>query len=93
MRGMVEMSCRLGIINGMNKLKRYARMCSVLLLVGVLTFGCASALGKPNRSNKKRTTAPTIEASQPWLASVYAVVALAGVCVVAFKNPGRTHSD
>ena len=71
----------------MNKLKRYARKCAVLVLVGVLAFGGSTALGKP-----KSNALPKIEAGQPWLAAVYSVVALAGICVVAFKSPRRTHA-
>ena len=76
----------------MNKLKRYARTCAVLVLAGVLMFGGANALGS-SRSNKRSNRPPEIKAGQPWLASVYAVVALAGICVVAFKNPKRTRSN
>jgi len=71
----------------MNKLKRYARMCAILVLAGVLAFGGATALGGP-----KSKAPPVIEADQSWLAVVYSVVALAGICVVAFKNPRRTHA-
>jgi len=76
-----------GIIESMNKLKRYVRTCAVLVLLGVLAFGGATALGKP-----KATTPPKIEAKQPWMAAVYSVVALAGICVIAFKSPRRTHA-
>ena len=71
----------------MNKLKRYARTFAVLVLVGVLAFGGATALGGP-----KPKGPPKIEADQPWLAAVYSLAALAGICVVAFKNPRRTHA-
>jgi len=74
----------------MNKLKRYAGTFAAVVLVGVLALGGATALGA--RSDKISKDAPKIKASQPWLASVYSVVALAGICVVAFKNPKRTHS-
>jgi hypothetical protein len=80
------------IIVSMNKLKRYARTFAVLVLVGMLVFGGSTALGK-SRSDKVSSEPPTIEASRPWMAVVYSVVALAGVCVVAFKNPNRTDSD
>ena len=75
----------------MNKLKRYVRTCAILVLVGVLAFGGATALGS-SKSNKISNTPPKIKASQPWMAAVYSVVALAGICVVAFKNPKRTHT-
>ncbi len=91
MCGMVEMSCRTRIIKSMNKLKRYARTCAILVLVGVLMFGGSIALGKSR--SKISTEPPKIEAEQPWMAAVYSVVALAGICVVAFKDPKRTHSN
>ncbi|MDP6543877.1 MAG: hypothetical protein QGH60_07780 [Phycisphaerae bacterium] len=75
----------------MNKLKRYTIMCMILVLVGVLAFGGASAFGG-SRSDKISKNAPTIESSQPWLAAIYSVVALAGICVIAFKGPRRTHA-
>ena len=80
------------IIASMNKLKRYARTCAVLVLAGMLVFGGSTALGW-SKSDKVSNEPPTIETSRPWMAVVYSVVALAGVCVVAFKNPKRTHSD
>lgn len=33
------------------------------------------------------------EPSHDWIAVLYALVALAGICVVAFKNSKRTHLD
>ena len=62
-----------------------------MVLVGVLVFGGATALGAA--SNKASKKPPTIAAGQPWMAAVYSVVALAGICVVAFKNPKRTRAD
>ena len=78
----------------MNKLKRYARTSAALVLAGVLVFGGSTALGQ-SRSDKVSNAAatPTIKVARPWMAVVYSVVALAGICVVAFKNPKRTHSD
>ena len=38
-------------------------------------------------------TAPQIELERPWIAILYAVVALAGILVVGFKNSKRTHLD
>ena len=38
-------------------------------------------------------TAPQIELERPWMAILYAVVALAGILVVGFKNSKRTHLD
>jgi hypothetical protein len=73
----------------MNKLKRYAGTLVVLVMTGVLVFGGSTALGAPKRSKE----APKIKASMPWTAVMYSVVALAGICVVAFKNPKRTRSD
>jgi len=37
--------------------------------------------------------APAVKASTPWRAVIYSMVALAGICVVAFKDPRRTHLD
>ncbi len=74
----------------MNKLKQYAGTCAAIVLVCVLALGGATALGA--KSDKTSKNAPRIKAGQPWLASVYSVVALAGICVVAFKNPKRTHT-
>jgi len=38
-------------------------------------------------------TVPTAESPTPWGAIVYLLVALAGICVVAFKHSKRTHLD
>jgi hypothetical protein len=73
----------------MNKLKRYARTFTILVMTGVLVFGGSTALGKTKVSKE----APKIKAYMPWTAVMYSVVALAGICVVAFKNPKRTRSD
>ena len=72
----------------MSKLKRYVGTCAVVVLLGVLTLGASSAFGDalPNKP-------PEIKDGTPWLASVYSAVALAGICVVAFKNPRRTRPD
>ena len=83
------MSCPAVIIGGMNKLKRYAGTFAVLMVTGVLMFGGSTAFGK----SKVSKVAPKIKASMPWTAVMYSVVALAGICVVAFKNPKRTRSD
>jgi hypothetical protein len=73
----------------MNKLKRYAGTLVVLVMTGVLVFGGSTALGATKRSKE----APKIKTAMPWMAVVYSVVAFTGICVVAFKNPKRTHSD
>ena len=73
----------------MNKLKRYARMFAVLVVTSVLMFGGSVALGKP----KAPKGPPKIKTTIPWTAAVYSLVALAGVCVVAFKDPKRTRPD
>jgi len=36
---------------------------------------------------------PDAESPFPWMAMLYVVVALAGICVVGFKSSGRTHLD
>jgi len=38
-------------------------------------------------------TADILESSVDWFAILYALVALAGICVVGFKNSKRTHLD
>ena len=72
----------------MNKLKRYAGTLVVLVMTGVLVFGGSTALGA-----KRSKETPEIKTAMPWMAVVYSVVAFTGICVVAFKNPKRTHSD
>ncbi|MBT3198865.1 MAG: hypothetical protein HN350_03020 [Phycisphaerales bacterium] len=76
----------------MKKLQRYARACAVLVLVGVLSLGGSTAIGaaKPAKPSKSQ---PVAKAETPWMAVIYSVVALAGICVVAFKNPKRTQTD
>jgi len=44
--------------------------------------GCALAAG-----------APAIPATMPWLAMTCSAVAVAGVCVVAFKKPNRSKGE
>ena len=39
------------------------------------------------------STIPQREATVPWLAILYGLVCLAGVCAVAFKHSRRTHLD
>jgi hypothetical protein len=73
----------------MNKLKRYAGTFAVLVVTGVLMFGGSTAFGK----SKVSKGAPKIKTTMPWTAVVYSVVALTGICVVAFKSPRRTRSD
>ena len=36
---------------------------------------------------------PAKQETKPWIAILYAVVFLAGILVVAFKNAKRTHLD
>ena len=84
----VEMLSREVIIKIMSKLKRYTMVCVVCATASVILLGPAALWAK-----KAPAGPPKIEASLPWMALVYALAALAGVCVIAFKNPGRTKSD
>jgi len=40
-----------------------------------------------------KSDTPVIAGSMPWLAMACSAVALAGVCVVAFKKPNRSKGD
>jgi len=81
---MVEMLCGSVIIEVMNTLKRYATTCAVLM-AGMIVLVESTAMG---RSNVPR--APEIEPSLSYMVILYSLVALAGICVIAFKNPKRT---
>ena len=62
----------------------------ILVIVIVVWLLAAPALA----GRRKRTTgAPEIESSLSWPAIGYAFAALAGICVVGFKNSKRTHLD
>ena len=82
---MVELLCGPVIINSMSNLKRYTGTCAVLVMVSVILLGESLAWG---RARVHR--APVLEQSLPWMAIVYSLIALAGICVAAFKNPRRT---
>jgi cytosine/uracil/thiamine/allantoin permease len=84
---MVEMLCGSVIIKCMNKFKRYAGRCAVLVAAGVIVFGQSLASGAP-----KTGQAPIIKESLSWLVILYSLLALAGICVIAFKNPRRTQT-
>ena len=84
---MVEMQRRSVIIRIMNTLKRYAGTCAILVLAGIIVFGASTAMGQ-----SKTPQPPEIKEGLPWMAVVYSLVALAGICVIAFKNPKRTQS-
>ncbi|MCP4376873.1 MAG: hypothetical protein GY794_11935 [bacterium] len=74
----------------MDNPKRYVKTCAILLLVCVLVLTSVTAFGA--RAAGRLPAPPKIKASQPWMAVVYSVVALAGICVIAFKDPKRSHS-
>jgi len=74
----------------MNKLKRYIMAFGIPAAVWVFAF-CGPALLAQGR--RKAPVPPEIKAELPWLAVIYSVVALVGICVVAFKDPKRTHLD
>jgi len=52
--------------------------------------GLASLLAGPAGCVLAAAGAPAIPDSMPWLAMACSVVAVAGVCVVAFKKPNRS---
>jgi len=81
------------IIGSMNKSKRYARKFAAFVLVCLLAFGGSSAMAASRDRERVPTEPPKIETSRSWVAVVYSVIALAGICVIAFKNPKRTHVD
>ena len=60
--------------------------------ISVLT-GLASLLAGPLSCAMAKSDAPVIAGSMPWLAMACSAVALAGVCVVAFKKPNRSKGD
>jgi hypothetical protein len=69
-------------------------MCAILVLVGILAFGGSTALGQAKKSRRKAANQPpVIKDGQSWIVITYSVAALAGVCVVAFKNPKRKQPD
>jgi hypothetical protein len=81
---MVEMSCGSVIIEVMNTLKRYATTCAALMAVAIVLVG-STAMGA-----SKAPSPPVIEPSLSYMVIIYSLVALAGICVIAFKNPKRT---
>jgi len=72
----------------MDKLKRYITMFGIWAAVWIFAFG-------PDvlEAARKKKGPPVIDAGVSWWAVVYSVVALLGICVVAFKDPKRTHLD
>lgn len=74
----------------MNVRKRLTALLGVLLC----TVGPAAvALAAKGAKAPKNTGPPELKASVSFWAILCALVALAGVCVVAFKNARRTHLD
>jgi hypothetical protein len=56
--------------------------------------GLASVFAGPvSRVLAAKSGAPAMPESIPWLAMVCSVVAIAGVCVVAFRKPNRSKGD
>jgi len=55
--------------------------------------GLASLLAGPVSCALAKTDAPAIAGSMPWLAMACSAVAIAGVCVVAFRKPERAKGD
>lgn len=63
-------------------------------VVGVLASLATPAAAWAARTAKSQPSgAPELKASVPIWAILCALVALAGICVVAFKNARRTHLD
>ncbi len=67
-------------------MKKYRFLLSVLLLITTTASDFALALSDGYES-------PELKDEAPWTAILYLVVALAGICIVAFKNSRRTHLD
>ena len=63
------------------------RLLLIATLVIIVLSPCLPASGEDPYEG------PQLESSAPWLAIMYAVVFAAGICVVGFKNAGRTHLD
>jgi hypothetical protein len=60
---------------------------NILASAGALLTGLSRALADDGFE------APVIEKATPWLAIGIAVIAAAGIAVVAFKSSRRTHLD
>lgn len=59
-----------------------------------ILFGLASLLaGSVSCALAASAKAPQLESSMPLLAMACTAVAIAGVCVVAFKKPSRAKGD
>lgn len=57
-------------------------------------FGLASLLAGPiSYALAAKASTPELEGSMPLLAMACSAVAVAGVCVVAFKKPSRAKGD
>ncbi len=65
--------------------KRILQVLVVLAVVALVTC--------PLAASDDRYKVPEPEQKGAWLGTIYAIVALAGICVVAFKNTHRTHLD
>ena len=63
----------------------------ILILLLTLTAVMPAAVALAGRADGYE--APEIEAKPPWVAILYVFIALAGICVVGFKNAKRTHLD
>lgn len=69
---------------------------SFFSIAAVLTFLLANASIAEAALRKARGdpfASPLLESSFPTYSVLYLVVGLAGVCMVGFKNSGRTHLD
>lgn len=70
----------------MNRKRFTAAMCSLATLA-------VAAAAFAVKAKPKLRGAPELKASLPLWAIVCALVALGGICVVAFKSSKRTHLD
>jgi len=77
----------------MNRLRRYITTFGIWAAVWVFAFADQVPLFAKRTARQRVLKPPEIEGGVPWLAAVYAVIALLGICVVAFKDPKRTHLD
>jgi len=73
------MSARTGILLG--------------LVLVTLAAAATPALAERNYKGEGWEKPPTSDYSMAWLTTIYVLVFLAGICVVAFKNARRTHLD
>jgi hypothetical protein len=62
-------------------------ICQLISGVAVLTLSATAGMAADT------TKIPELEGGSTWIAWLFGAVALAGICVVGFKNSRRTHLD